>query len=186
MVGATDVQGTVTRLMRHPKSKHKPENTTGLPYTDEELNLDIPFDHKEDRREYVHNLWLAQYEQEERQRQADAMQEAADIGRELIEREEDELESMGLSGALSHVLGTVIPDRAARRFRASMILKRLRELSHLAFIRHGTVTVWPAPSSELAEAVKEYSGEIGDLLDEEEQAFHNVNPSTQTVPPGIR
>lgn len=165
--------------MRHHKNRPKPDNTTGLPFTDAEINLDVPFQNKEDRGKYVHELWVDQYERVERQQAADAMQQAADMGRELTEREDDELEGMRLSGAVNHVLGTVIPDRAARRFRAGMILKRLREQSHLVYVRHASVTVWPKPSAELAALVNEYAGEIGDILDEQGE-YQNVSGKSES------
>lgn len=147
------------------------KNTTGLPWCDHEIGLDIPFATPEDRREYVHELWCELYEAEERAAAEQRMQDAADAGRALLEREDDELDDMRCGAAVGELMASVIPARAARRMKARTILDDLRKLSRLVEIRHGSVRVDP-PAPQYAEAVREYEGEIGDLLDDEASQAH--------------
>jgi glycine/D-amino acid oxidase-like deaminating enzyme len=101
-----------------------------------------------------------------RERHERRMANLARIGRELVEREDDELESLALSGCVDGLL-SVIRERAANRARALAVLEYLRRTGHVVTLTHCAARVAPEVSPDLARLVDELQSYLCDHLEEE-------------------
>lgn len=123
--------------------------------------LDMPFDSPADRDDYQTRCWV-EYNRQLSRWQSDR---DAELGRELVERDNAELDALHVSHAVSALM-TDVPRRAGRRAHAHAVLVWLRTNGHSVTMTHGAICVTPPPPARLAPVVADLDPEIGDALDD--------------------
>ena len=94
------------------------------------------------------------------------LERLAELGKELAEREDDELDRLDLAPAVTDFLTGVLPERAALRSRARLLIDLLDRNGYTVEFRNLAVRVDPEPPADLASLVRELEPYIADILTE--------------------